>query len=427
MQTKLKGERAPVFKALLAAASGLAIITSVGACSSPDKSEEPVGSQSDSAIEVEQSSPSTQAAEPEPAEPLEFTVVGGGDMLIHMPVADNAWTGENWDFTGQMAPVKDYLDNADIALCNMEVPLAQDGQQPSGYPMFAAPQDLASDMAAVGWDGCSTSTNHSIDQGFGGVVTTLDKFDEAGLGHVGTSRTAEEAQAPQIYKVEGEDQEVMVAHLSSAHNLNGIPMPEEAPWAVQMIDAERLIQEAKEAREAGADAVIVSLHCCEVEYMTEPEEEQVSLAQALAESGEVDLVLSHHAHVPKTIELLDGGPTGDGMWVAYGLGNFISNQTTECCIEETSSGLLAYFTFLKEEDQPVKIEDASWQVVTVDRPSGHLVFPLYASGAEGSAISLDEAQRRHAGISAILEGSPAHEMEGPPADNGNTTTVVPRS
>lgn len=424
MVDKKKGRLALTFAALLAAA-GL-----VSGCQAGDPGQSEKAVESDTALNVEASQSETVEAEPvepEPAEPLEFTVVGGGDMLIHMPVADNAWAGDHWDFTGQMEPIKAYLDNADIALCNMEVPLVQDGQQPSGYPMFAAPQDLAADMAAVGWDGCSTSTNHSLDQGYAGVVKTLDLFDEAGLGHVGTARGEAEAAAPQIYVVEGEDQEVTVAHISSAHNLNGIPMPEDAPWAVQMIDADRLIKEAKEAREAGADVVIVSLHCCEVEYSTTPEEEQVFLGEALAQSGEVDLVLSHHAHVPKTIDLLEGGPNGNGMWVAYGLGNFISNQSTECCIEETSSGLLAYFTFLKDEDEQPKIVDASWQVVTVDRPGGHLVYPLYETGAEGSSISWEEANRRHAGIAAILEGSPASEMDGPPAANENTTTVVPRS
>ena len=37
---------------------------------------------------------------------------------------------------------------------------------------------------------------------------------------------------------------------------------------------------------------------------------------------------------------LSGGPRGEGMWVAYGLGNYLSNQDGACCVENTDSGLL---------------------------------------------------------------------------------------
>ena len=423
-----KGKIVLVLGVVLAMAVGVlvAIAAPWRTVAQPEQSD----AQSTYVLEVPQSEPEVVeevVVEEAPAAPLEFTVTGGGDMLIHMPVADSAWNGERWDFTTLMAPVADYISGADIAICNMETPVVPRDQQPSGYPIFGAPQDLVDDMAAVGWDGCSTSTNHSLDQGYSGVVHTLNSFDEAGMGHVGTSRNQAEAAAPQLYVVEGEDQSATVAHISSAHNLNGIPMPEEAPWAVQMIDADRLIAEATAAREAGADVVIASLHCCEVEYMTDPEEEQITLAQTLAASGVIDLVLSHHAHVPKTIDLLEGGPDGNGMWIAYGLGNFVSNQSTECCVEQSSSGLLAYFTFLKEEDQNPKIVDATWQVVTVDRFGGHRVYPLSAAGAEGSTISAEEAASRHAGIAAILEGSPATERTEAPTPSGNTVTVIPHT
>lgn len=384
-------------------------------------------------LETEQSMESHVAAQSvdlpvdEPPEPLFFTIMGGGDMLIHMPVADSAWVGDRWDFAPLMEPVTQYISAPDISICNMETPLVPRDVQPSGFPIFATPQDLAAGMAEVGWTGCSTSTNHSIDQGMMGIVHTLDSLDEVGMGHVGTARNPEEASTPQLYVVENGDEEVVVAHLSAADNLNGLSLPEDAPWAVQMIDTDRIINEARAAREAGADVVVVTIHCCTAEYDTSIEDDHWAVANALAESGEVDVMISHHAHVPKTIEHLEGGPRGEGMWAAFGLGNFISNQSTECCVEQSNSGLLAYFTFEKDGDTPPEVVDASWQVVTVDRFGGYRVYPLTAAGAPGSGIPEEEAVRRYQGIAAILEGSPAHERTGPPEASANTVTVIPRS
>ena len=54
--------------------------------------------------------------------------------------------------------------------------------------------------------------------------------------------------------------------------------------------------------------------------------------------GVIDLVIGHHAHVPQPVAHLSGGPRGEGMWVAYGLGNYVSNQDGACCAAEHRLG-----------------------------------------------------------------------------------------
>ncbi len=365
--------------------------------------------------------------EPEPLPPIEFTLAFNGDMLIHMPVADSAWaTDGGWDFVSLLEPISEYIAGADLAICNMETPLVAPGQTPTGYPMFSAPSELAADMAASGWDGCSTSTNHSVDRGFDGIVDTLDLFDEAGLGHVGTARTEEESQKPQLYELAMEGRTITIAHLSAAFDTNGLPVPEDAPWSWNEIDIERILAEADAALEDGADLVIVSAHCCQVEYTTEVEPYQLEIAEALAEAGTVDLFISHHAHVPKTIDLLPGGPTGEGMWAAWGLGNFISNQSVDCCVPETSTGLVAFFTFEQvEEEHPVVVE-ASWIGATMDFGAGHRVVPLLADGADSDTLDESEAAYRRALLEDIMDGSPAVPREDPPTATAEVT-VIPRS
>lgn len=51
-----------------------------------------------------------------------------------------------------------------------------------------------------------------------------------------------------------------MALLSATFGLNGLPLPEGKPWAVNLIDTDRLIRQAREARRAGAELVLVALH-----------------------------------------------------------------------------------------------------------------------------------------------------------------------
>ncbi len=392
--------------------------------------EQPVLSVADAEIdEVTQSAqemPQSEVPEPTPLEPLDFTILAGGDVLTHLAVANSAWTGQAWDFSPLMEPVQPYIAGADLALCNLETPLVPRDQEPTDYPIFGTPRDLADSLAATGWDGCSTSTNHSVDKGLEGVFNTLDFMDEAGLGHVGTARSSEEAEKPQFYTIDGPGQSVTVAHIAAADNTNGIPIPEEAPWSVQMIDIPVIEERARQARADGADIVVVSIHCCVAEYDTAVEPYQEEMAQQLASSGLVDIYVNHHAHVPRPAALLEGGPNGNGMWVAYGMGNFISNQfreTTEST--ESSTGMLAIFHGVKEEGEPARVVAAEWMVVTTD--TGHVVRPLIGGVAEGAARSPEEMAYRYSLIQPLFEGGPFTEVTAPPSSEGHTTTVIQRS
>jgi poly-gamma-glutamate synthesis protein (capsule biosynthesis protein) len=256
------------------------------------------------------------AVTPRPSITLAFT----GDTLIHLALTHRAAeygdeSGEAYDFRPMFEPVRGLLSAADLAICHLEVPLSADNSVLSGYPLFSAPAGLAESLAWAGYDGCSTASNHSIDQGAAGVTDTLDVLDAAGLSHAGTARSAAEADQITMYDAAG----VSVAHLAATWWLNGLHLPEDKPWLAELIDVDRLRDQAARARSEGADLVVVSIHCC-TEYSSTPTAYQVELAATLLASPNIDLVIGHHAHV------LQPAAAAAEEYVAYGLGNFLSGQ-----------------------------------------------------------------------------------------------------
>ncbi|GAA4286757.1 hypothetical protein GCM10022262_11160 [Georgenia daeguensis] len=365
---------------------------------------------------------------PTPAPDVTFTILSAGDVLPHASVNRSAaLPGGGYDFVPLMAGVEEWTAGADLALCSLEVPLAPPGEEVSAYPAFGAPGELVTALAELGWDGCATATNHALDRGLAGVSHTLDMLDAAGLGHVGTARDAGEAAQPQLYVLRRGEREIVVAHLAATTLLNGPAAPAAAPWAVTRADAGALTEQARAAREAGADVVVASLHWG-VEYVHSPTREQLEIAAALADGGQIDVVLGNHSHVPQPIEQLPGGPDGAGMWVAWSMGNFLSNQDDECCTMETATGVMTTTTVEVPADGPARVTGLGWAPVTVDRDGEHRIYPLLdlAAGAGPSGLRLDDATiaSRAARVTEVMGADRVRREAADPT--GPEPEVVPR-
>jgi poly-gamma-glutamate synthesis protein (capsule biosynthesis protein) len=258
-----------------------------------------------------------------------------------------------------MQPV---VSGADLAICHMETPVSPDQGHLSGYPSFGGPVELVDAAKAIGYDGCSTASNHSLDRGRAGIAATLDRFDLDHLRHAGTARTPQEAATVTTYDVRG----VRVAHLSYAYGFNGYRIPPEAPWSVDQIDVARIRADAHRARAAGAALVVVSLHWG-TEYVHEPNAFQRQVASQLLPSPDIDLIVGHHAHVVQPVDQVAG------TYVIWGLGNQLANQPDI----PKSDGLTAIATAERGPDGrwhvvgieavPTFIEPGSFRVVPIAR------------------------------------------------------------
>jgi poly-gamma-glutamate synthesis protein (capsule biosynthesis protein) len=283
------------------------------------------------------------------------TLVMGGDLLWHNTVWESAaedhqrtGRGKRYDFDPMFAGVRSLVTAADVALCHEEVPFAAPGQPPQNFPIFAAPPEAAAWIGAFGFDGCTTASNHGLDQGFDGLVRTADLLERAGVAHIGTFRSVAERRRPVILETEDG---VRIGVVAGTFGTNGFPLPAGREWSVSMWDARNLLAQAHAARAAGADVVVVHLHGGD-EYDHQPNAAQTALVERLTRSPDVDLVLGDHAHVVQPITRVHG------TWVVYGMGNMVAQQ--DPARADTYQGILARFTFTERRSGRFAVTRAAY-------------------------------------------------------------------
>ncbi|WP_125052657.1 CapA family protein [Streptomyces paromomycinus] len=346
------------------------------------------------------------------AAPGGFTLLATGDVLPHTEIIEQARKdahGRGHDFGPMLAGVRPLVSGADLAICHMETVYGEDGGPFTGYPAFKSPPQVAAALKATGYDSCSTASNHTLDDGPAGIRRTLGALDAAGVRHAGSARTADEAARPTLLKAG----RAKVAQLAYTYGTNGIAVPEGQPWSVNLIDRDRILADARAARRAGADVVVVSLHWG-TEWQQEPDEQQQTLAQALtaARTGgrpDIDLLLGTHAHVPQAYEKVNG------TWVVYGMGDQLAGYMYNPQGAVDSRGnqsSMARFTFAPPDAAGRRwtVTKAEFTPQLTDVGQAFRVVPLDGSAPGGSA----HARARNAVREVVLSRGAA--------DDGLTTT-----
>ncbi|ADU52066.1 Capsule synthesis protein, CapA [Thermaerobacter marianensis DSM 12885] len=243
--------------------------------------------------------PASAAAAP----PLQrATLLSVGDVLLHdtLLAAGRDPASGDYDFRPAFAHVRDAIRAADLAVANLEEPVAGADLGYSGYPRFNAPDALLAALRDAGFDVLTNANNHS---GAKGVTRTYAALDRFGFVHTGTARSAAERDRVAMADVRG----IRIAFLAYTYGTNGIPLPE--PYMVNLIDGRRIAADIARARAAGADLVSVSLHFGN-EYEPVPSPAQERLVDAVLAAG-ADIVLGHHPHVLQRAELRPATGTGD--------------------------------------------------------------------------------------------------------------------
>ena len=227
----------------------------------------------------------------------------------------------------------------------------------SGYPCFNADYSLSDALVDAGFDVICHATNHAMDKGRAGLVNCAEHWKEqypqiTVLGIHDTEETSTSRGAdPSIIELP----DMKVAVLNYTYGTNGIALPSDMPYAVDLLDEEQVAADIQRAEEL-ADFTIVCPHWG-TEYRLTPDDMQEKWTQIFLKNG-ADLVLGTHPHVIEPVEWVTDEETGHEMLVYYSLGNFV-NWTSGIGegIANRMVGGMAEVTISKDDTGEVKVID----------------------------------------------------------------------
>ena len=289
------------------------------------------------------------------AEPITFTLTSLGDTLCHNTQYWDAYNSktDEYDFSYVYEDIKNYTLSSDITIGSLETTFAGKEKGYSNYPTFNTPDSLATALKDIGVDVVSLAENHALDYGYTGLCRTIDVFNNIGLSHLGTYKTAEDQEKILIKDVKG----VKIAFINYTYGTNGIPLPSGKDFCVNLIDKDFIKKQINQAKEQNVDMIVACMHWG-TEYRTTANSEQKDLANFLFENG-VDVILGNHPHVlepmeKKTITLQDG--TTKDVFVVYALGNFTADQRDEI----TRDSAILNLTITKNSDSKISIDKVNY-------------------------------------------------------------------
>ena len=231
-----------------------------------------------------------------------------GDVLSHGRVVDSS---AQYGYSSFFKYVEEDIQGADLAICNMEFPLA--GKPYSGYPVFSGPESFPEYLSDVGFGVFLLGNNHVLDKGSAGLSRTIEQMELRGLRYTGVAANAaaDTLLNPLFVNVKG-------LKLAIVNFTYGTNQGASARWPkVQRMNKATLAPVMARAREK-ADIVLVCPHWG-VEYALTHNAEQEEMARWLIQQG-AHVIVGSHPHVVQDMEYINGVP------VYYSLGNALSNQ-----------------------------------------------------------------------------------------------------
>ncbi len=301
----------------------------------------------------------------------EITINLVGDLMCHLPQTNNAKlpNGE-YNFNPSFEYIKPYLQDADITIGNLETTFAGTTQPYAGYPAFNSPDSYCKAIKEAGFDFLVTANNHSMDTREEGLLRTIDVIKKNDLGYAGTYLNQRDHDSIRILNIKG----IKLGVLNYTYGTNGAYPHTDHKYMLNVIDSAGITNAIKMAKENGADIVLVFYHMG-LENITEPTQAQKDAVRFALDAGST-IVIGAHPHVVGPTKILYSSAINDTAFVAYSLGNFLSNQYWRY----TDAGVILKLTIQKNITKKTNsFKSASYLPTWVYRGDGgkkmHILFP----------------------------------------------------
>ena len=239
-------------------------------------------------------------------------LAAAGDILCQQSVLEKAYDSENdsFDFSNDFQYVKDLFQASDYAVATLKTTMA--GQY-NGYSdeyygystedsRYNSPEVLADNLKSAGISLVNIATNHSLDSGADGLISTIGYLDQAGVAHVGAAASAD-GSTDYTQNVDGVD----IGFIGYTNSTNDLTLDSGAECVLNTLnDYDEQSVEALctrvSAMKSETDLVVVMLNFGSVESDS-IESDQKALAEKLCQAG-ADLILGTGSRVMKPVEKL---------------------------------------------------------------------------------------------------------------------------
>ena len=234
--------------------------------------------------------------------------------------------------------VRDAMRRADIAFCQLEANLTEGGTRlPQARHAVRGDPRMATALRDTGFNVVSFAGNHCLDFGREAFLETIERVSRAGAAIVGVGATIDEARRPAIVESKGNrvgflaySSILPMGYWAEQDRAGCAPM---RAWTIyEQIEHDqpgtpcrihtfpnrddlRAMRDDIKRAKTNADVVIVSLHWGIHFVPAVIADYQRDVAYAAIDAG-ADLILGHHAHILKGIEIYKDKP------IFYSLCNF---------------------------------------------------------------------------------------------------------
>lgn len=243
----------------------------------------------------------------------ELTVMAFGDMMLgrYVRVLMDQ-NGKDYIFEN----VEELFDDADVLFANLEGPIKGEGKKGGTSMNFSFNEDIAPFLKEKSFDVLSIVNNHALDQGWDGRDSTIDAFEDCGLGWCGHPSEADYGSV--YFREKGRIEYAFVCFDDVGHNLD----QEAAVTLVEDVSRD-------------VDYTIVTIHWGAEYSHYANNGMQKEPGREFVDAG-ADVVIGHHPHVVQGFEIYNDRP------IFWSLGNFIFDQYWSTATQEELGILLTF-------------------------------------------------------------------------------------
>jgi len=257
-----------------------------------------------------------------------FKLYMTGDLVLDEPNADFFFD-----------PARAMLAEADVLIGHVEVPHTTRGTESIGdIPAPASDPENVRAVGRAGFHMASLAGNHIHDRGGEGIADTIANLTDQGVASAGAGLTLAEARRPALTARAGK--RIGLLSYNCVGPREGWAGPKNAGCAYLKIISHyepeganpggpprvytfadpatvEAMQADIEALRAQVDVLVVALHKGVVHTPAHVAMYETAVSRAAIDAG-ADIVIGHHAHITRGVEIWRGKP------IFHGLGNFVT-------------------------------------------------------------------------------------------------------